>query len=186
MCIENLGRKTIADVGRCRHHAVYPLSLKCHAGSMGSDKRPRSPDVSNASLQAARLRLRQAAAASHAASRSWARERELQRGQTADMLADARHAAREVAATLARAERLADATTCPLRVWDEAATVVGETGIQEQNAEQQEDGGLVWVLEEAAGICEMFLQDATGGDGDSGNVIGKIDALLEAIGEDER
>lgn len=102
------------------------------------------------------------------------------------MLADAWHAAGGIAATLARAERLADATTRPLRVWDEAAAVVGDTGSPHQNADQQEDGGLVWALEEAAGICEMFLQDATGGDGDGGNVIKRIDALLEAIGENER
>lgn len=151
---------------------------------MGSHKHPSPADNSSASVQATRIRLRQAAAASDAAMRSWARERELQRAQTADMLADTKHAARDIASTLASAERLADATRRPLRVWDEAAAVVGES--PHPSGEEDKDAGLVWVLEEAAGICEMFLHDATGGEGNGGDVIERIDALLEAIGEDER
>lgn len=56
--------------------------------------------------------------------------------------------------TPASAGRLADATICPLRVWDEAVAVVAES--PHPSGEEDKDAALVWVLEEAEGMCEMF------------------------------
>lgn len=152
---------------------------------MGSEKQQKVLNPASAQKQAlGETHPGQATAASDVAVRTWARERELQSSHTADMLADVKHAARDIAARLANAERLADATMRPLRVWDEAAAVVGETPRTDQ--EDRSDAGLVWVLDEAAGICEMFLQDATAGEGDNGKVVERIDALLDAIGDGER
>lgn len=146
---------------------------------MGIDK-PTAADPSS-SLQQSRARLQAAAAKAHAATRAWARERELQQGHTAEMTARVKQSAQDINAMLDRAERLADAVMRPRGVWEEAGNVVDEGTTQ---VPPESGDGVFWVLEETAEICEMLLQDGPDGAGDSVDVVARIDSVLEALGDD--
>lgn len=139
------------------------------------------PESAQATLQDAHARLRAAAARAHAATRSWVREKEIQRGHASEIGEGAKQAARDIVATLERAERLADATTQPQGVWEEAHTIMGDEPPSVQPAPDDE---LEWALEETAEICDMFLHSGPNGVVGGADVITKIDAVLEALGEE--
>ncbi|CDF38420.1 unnamed protein product [Chondrus crispus] len=122
--------------------------------------------------------------ADEAVTLSLACELDLQRAKTAGMLASVKTRTAEIADVLARAEHMAEAALRPLQVWDEAQTILD--GGSDSRIEKENDSQLAWALAEASGICEMFLQNATGGRESSDNVIQRIDCLLAALDADDR
>lgn len=150
---------------------------------MGSHKKGALPSAESKNAEARRPSTSPTTPANNTVMQLLAQERDLHRSQTAEMLSDMKTRAEEIANVIARAERMADATMRPLRVWDEAAAVLEER--EDADVKQEDDTELAWALGEAADICEMFLQNATGAEERNDKIVERIDGLLAALNANE-
>lgn len=100
---------------------------------------------------------------------------QLQKLETATLLADVREATRRMHETLEHAERVVEAARTPLQAWGEFARMGGRevVGWLRQGDEFER------VVGEAACVAEMCM----GGGGEEGEVLRRIDRLLGGLGE---
>lgn len=141
---------------------------------MGNDIVP-SPAASPPT-KAQPTRLHSSLSEHRSAARALDREVQLQKLDTASLFADLRDATRRIHTTLEQAERLAHAAQQPLQAWGEAANIVQ----QEAVAYTARGDGFDWVVQEAASISEMCLEEGRGP-----VVLQRIDGLLQVLGEEE-